>query len=66
MDNHKEILMAEAKWLDTAHKNSVNKGYSEEYRKGFKTAAGWVLFHAENTYFHTKLDEERKDNGSTI
>lgn len=39
-------LANEAKWLDTAHKNSADKGFADQYRAGFASAAGWVRFHA--------------------
>lgn len=41
------VLDHEADWLTRAHANSVDKGFSEEYRRGFLAAAGWVRFHAE-------------------
>lgn len=48
------VLSEEADWLDTAYANSADKGYSAVFRKGFKTAAGWVRFHANNPHL---LDE---------
>jgi hypothetical protein len=42
-----EAVLAEAEWLETAHTNSVGKGYSSEYRSGFKAAAGWVRLHGD-------------------
>lgn len=43
-----DSLLSEAEWLEKAHANSADKGYSDEYRKGFAAAAGWVRFHAEH------------------
>lgn len=42
-----KTLRAEAEWLDEAHRNSHDKGYTELERRGFALAAGWVRFHAE-------------------
>jgi len=41
------VLATEAAWLETAHANSAGRGYSDEYRRGFAAAAGWVRLHAE-------------------
>jgi hypothetical protein len=41
------VLATEAEWLTAAHANSADKGYSSQYREGFKAAAGWVALHAE-------------------
>lgn len=46
----KDVLLGEAEWLERAHANSADKGYSAEYRKGFAAAAGWVRLHAEHPH----------------
>ena len=43
----RDALLAEAEWLETAHANSADKGYSWGIREGFRLAAGWVRSHAE-------------------
>lgn len=43
-----EALEEQATFLETAHANSSNKGYSYDVRKGFRMAAGWVRRHAGN------------------
>jgi hypothetical protein len=43
------ILTLEADWLERAHANSHDKGFTEEYRRGFAAAAGWVRWHAEHS-----------------
>ena len=45
-----DVLLSEAEWLEAAHANSIDKGYSVEYRKGFAASAGWVRFHAEHPH----------------
>lgn len=50
-------LMAEAQWLERAHANSADKGYGEEYRKGFAAAATWVRFHAEHGPFPHQAED---------
>jgi hypothetical protein len=45
-----DVLHSEADWLETAHANSADKGYSVEFRKGFAAAARWVRLHAENPH----------------
>jgi hypothetical protein len=42
-----DALRAEAEWLETSHRNSAGRGYSEEYRAGYAAAAGWVRLHAQ-------------------
>lgn len=46
MSEPTDVLKSEAEWLMTAHANSADKGFSEEFRRGFQCAAGWVAFHA--------------------
>jgi hypothetical protein len=48
-------ILSEAKWLDGAHANSEGHGFTNQYREGFKSAAGWVLFHGQ----HLDLVKER-------
>lgn len=50
-------LRSEAKWLNDASDKA--KGFHPEYIKGFKSAAGWVRFHGENT--HLLIDREYDD-----
>ena len=42
------VLTAEAEWLWTVHANSADKGYSDDLCAGFRSAAGWVGFHADH------------------
>jgi len=49
-----KILAEEHEWLMRAYTNSAGKGYSEQYRDGFKAAAGWVRLHSEIAAAATK------------
>lgn len=47
---HRAALAREADWLDEALSNAAGRGYSAQQIEGFRWAAGWVRFHAENGY----------------
>jgi hypothetical protein len=47
-DPAREALASEAAWLFAAHANSERHGYTEDVRRGFALAAGWVRRHAEH------------------
>lgn len=40
-----DALQKEIDWFTTAYENSAGRGYSEEYRSGFKAAIGWLRLH---------------------
>lgn len=58
------VLAGEAEWLETAYANASQhpNDYSAEYLAGFKTAAGWVRFHAD----HPHLLEPRRHTTLTV
>lgn len=58
----KAALEAEGAWLDEAHGNGGPLTfYGERYLAGFKSAAGWVKFHAATPEAFRHLKEP--DNG---
>ena len=42
-----QALEDEARWLNTAHNASHDKGYSQAFRDGFGSAIGWVELHIQ-------------------
>lgn len=45
--NKSEVLQTEIDWFEEAYKNSENKGFSSEYRRGFKSAIAWLEIHRD-------------------
>ena len=45
-----ELILSEADWLDEAARNADPRVNSEEFLRGFKTAARWVRFHGNHPH----------------